>query len=200
MSETKERPADGSGTPVWKWLVIGLVTALVVTLVAVYPSLWSPSEGPAGVKEFRSLTEDFTVSYPKDWVKLSASELKKFEETFIFAIKSEEPDAILGVRVQQLEAGEAKLSEVSELLEETLAERFEGFEKISASTIRIDSGEEALRYEYKFLAKGKVPVHQQILIVPADKDVYYVTAWAGEEEYGEVRAELERMIDTFRLN
>jgi hypothetical protein len=181
----------GLGTP--------LITALVVVLVGLFPLMRAPSITPAGLKGHKNLAPAFTVGFPENWRELSGPEFEGYRGIFSFVIKRDRPEAQVGFRARSARAG-IGLAEVAEVLDKTMTKRFNQVQKLSAATVSLKSGEKALAQEYRFLAPGRAPIREKMLIVPTKKNIFYVTAWAEESEYLDVQRDIEQILGSFRLN
>ena len=199
MIERIRPEADGSRTPLWKWVAIGVVTAVVIALVAAFPAIRSSTDPSAGAKEFRSPSAGFLLDYPDGWQQLTGKDLDSFED-FSFVARHEKMNALLSVRVEKQSLTGIGLKELEAKLDETMARKSGGFTKHSADTVKIESGEPALKYDYSAEVENGKAVRRVMLIVPNEERVYFVAAWVGEADYRRVRGDIDRALATFRLN
>ncbi len=188
-----------SGTPLWKWVAIGIVAAVVIALVAVFPAIQPSSDSSDGTQQFRSPSARFLLDYPDDWQQLTGKELDRFEG-FSFVARHEKINALLSVRIEKKTLTGASLKELESKLDETIAQQSTGFVKHSADTVKIESGEPALRYDYSAKIDNGKAVRRVALIVPDGDRVYFLSAWVEEADYQQARGDIEQSLATFRLN
>ena len=197
-----EETGTRSGIPVWIWVLAGI---LIGGLFATAGFLIFTSDGPSasGVAKrasevvFEHPGQGFSLTYPKGWKRLNKGELANYEGAFSFGIKHEKPSALIGVRVQKLDAEGAELKEVSRALDRTMPDRFDDFTKIGEEMLTLSSGGDALIYDYTFLADRETRIREQLLIVPTVEKVYYVTAWAEAKSFTRVLKDVDRITRSF---
>lgn len=179
----------------WKWLAIGLVTVLVIGVIAVFPRMKPPEPK---TRTFSSSEKGFSVSYPNDWTRLSDAKIKKRDSSLVFAVQHADPYSLLGVNVSNVSTRGLNLRDAVGQIDLLMAQRFKEFKKISAGPTTIKSGQEALKYEYTFLS-GRRTLHARALLIPSDNAVYFVSGVAGADDYPQVKTEISEFIGSFGL-
>lgn len=195
MAENQYDRTDSSGSSLWKWLVIGLVTVLVIGIIAVFPRMKPPE--PKN-RTFSSAEKGLSVSYPNGWTRLSDSKLKQRDGSLVFAVQRTDPYSLLGVNVSNVSTKGLNLRDAVGQIDLLMSRRFKEFKKISAAPTTIKSGQQALRYEYTFRS-GTRALHAQALLVPSDKAVYFVSGVARADDYERVKTEIDEFIGSFGL-
>lgn len=199
MTEETGFAGEALKTPWWKWVAIGVVTAVVILAVALIPAVQSSPDPLDRTNEFRSPTTGFLLDYPDGWHQLTGKELDRFAG-FTFVARHEKLDAMLSVMVGKHSSGAgAGLEELGSKFETIVAPNFADFSKHSEDTVKIRSGEAALRYDYSAELKGGEAIRGETLIVPEGERIYFVSAWAKEADYRRLKSDIDQALATFRL-
>ncbi|MDP1808503.1 MAG: PsbP-related protein [Actinomycetota bacterium] len=190
----------------WQGLPTTTMFLIVVVLLALtlFFSFIRPLNqlGVTGLPQAGSVDKQFSgdrvfLSYSSQWNALNQGELAKYNGAFMFAVERANPHAFVSVKVQTVNAQGVNLAQLAKSLDKEIVREFTDAKKKGQSIIQLDDGK-ALRYEYSFKSANNLRVREQLVIVPAGRKVYHLSASAADQDFDGVRPEIDNLVKSFQ--
>lgn len=196
---SRDRGAFRRLAPIF-YLMLGAILAFIVFFVIIRPFNVPIVPGStAAEKEFSSAKDGFAIRYPIDWNALSPSESAKDSGAFAIALQRLNPNAFFSIKVQSINSNGVSLEKLAQTLDKRIASQFPESKKIDQSTISLNSGRKALRYEYSYKAANNARMREHLVIVPAGQKVYHLSMSAADTAFDGIRPEVDSLIENFEV-
>jgi len=125
--------------------------------------------------------------------------MSKYNGAFAFAAERNNPHVFFGLKVQTINASGVGLNRLAQGLDKEIVKGFQDAKKNSQEIVKLNSGRQALKYEYTFTSAGKTTVREQLLIVPAGSKVYHLSVSADDRDFDAIRGDIDTLIQGFEV-
>ena len=209
MDDTKAVEQKGGPAKTYLWFsVLGGLAILLGAYLLIIKPMSAPQSSPQGAisstnTEGEAESEgafehtDFTVTRPAGWTVLDKEELSKESDYFAYAIRHLSPGALVTVKVEKRDTNDVNIDQLATAIGEKLPGEFEEYKELDSRTLTTESGNQALIYDYLFVAGPDSKMRQLLYVVLTKSKAYYVAAQAKTSDFEAVQTDIDKILSSF---